>query len=145
MKTPRDILLERQRAAEPKLDAIREAVISELHQHDAEPQRWPRALMSWLLRGSNPLWRELILPSHRIWTGLAAVWLLLLLINVSLRDPVSSVTGQPVHSPAVMMSWQVQQRWMDELLADRSAPPEADRPPNAPPRPRTEENEMMAA
>ena len=60
------------------------------------------------------------------------------------RDPVSSVTGQPVRSPAVMMSWQVQQRWMDELLADRSASPAADRPRNVPPRPRTEENEWLA-
>jgi len=44
-----------------------------------------------------------------------------------------------------MLSWQVQQRWMDELLADRSVPPTADRPRMMPPRPRTEENELMAA
>ena len=146
MKTPREILFARHQAAKPKLDAIRPAVVAELQQprhQAAKPDRL--AGVSWWLRCSIPLWRELILPSRRIWTGLAAVWLLLFVINVSQRDPVSGVTGQPVRAPAVMMSWQVQQRWMDELLADRSTPPEAERPRTAPPRPRTEENEMMAA
>ena len=104
-----------------------------------------RRAVYWWLRCSTHLWRELILPSRRIWAGLAAVWLLLLIINLSQRDPVSGVTGQPVHAPAVTMSWQLQQRWMDELLADRSPSPEADRPRTAPSRPRTEEHEIMAA
>ena len=145
MKTPREILLARHHSAEPRLDAIRQVVVTGLNNQTARPQTWPAGFVSRLLRCSTPFWRELILPSRRIWTGLAAVWLLLLIINVSQRDPVSSVTSQPVHRTAVMMSWQVQQRWLDELLADRSAPPAADRPRNVPPRPRTEENAVMAA
>ena len=144
MKTPREILLDRHRAAEPKLDAIRAAVVAGLRRQNPEPQNRPAGLVSWLLRGSTPVWRELILPSRRIWTGLAAVWLVLFAVNLSQRDPASGVTGRAVRSPAVMMSWQVQQRWMDELLADRSTPPEAGRPRTAPPRPRTEENEFLA-
>ena len=53
--------------------------------------------------------------------------------------------GKPVRSQAVMMSWQVQQRWMNELLADRSTALEADRPKSVSPKSRTENNDVMAA
>jgi hypothetical protein len=146
MRTPREILLARHRAAAPRLDAIREAVLGGLNFQPAKPQQpWAAGFLSLWLRGPNRLWCELILPSRRMWTGLAAVWCLLFIINVSQRDMASGVAGQPVRSPTVMMSWEVQQRWVDELLADRSAPPEADHPRTVPPRPRTEETEMMAA
>jgi hypothetical protein len=138
MKTPREILLARYQAAEPKLDAIRRAVVGDLNNKDAKAQSWAESFAPLWLRFPTKLWRELILPSRRIWTGLAAVWFLLVIINVSQRDTVSSITGKPVRSPAVTMSWQMQQRWMNDLLADRAAAPEADRPREITPRPRTE-------
>ena len=147
MKTPREILTAQHRAAEPKLDAIRAGVLA------AEFKAGPASSMSRLEDGGKLetgatsffllIWRELILPSRRIWAGLAAAWLLLFIVNVSQRDTVSSVTGRPVRSQAVMMSWQAQQRWMNELLADRSLSPEADRPKNSPLKPRTEIVEVM--
>lgn len=145
MKTPREILLARHQAAEPRLDAIRRAVVHELNNQDAKAPSGVTVFASLCRRCFAAPWRELILPSRRIWTGLAAVWILIFIINVSLRDNVSSVTGQPVRSPAVMMSWQAQQRWLNELFADRSTPPEADRLRNAAPKPRTEKYEMMPA
>jgi len=145
MKTPREILLARHQAAEPKLDAIRHSVVSQLNHPDAKAQSWAADLASVCLRCLTTPWRELILPSRRIWTGLAAVWILIFVINVSQRDNVSSITGQPVRSTAATMSWQAQQRWMNELLADRSMPPEVDRPRNAVPKPRTEKYKMMPA
>ena len=145
MKTPREILLARHRAAVPRLDVMREAVVSGFDAQPAQPRPWAAGFWSLWLCVPNTLWRELILPSRRIWSGLAAVWLLLFILNVSQSDPAGGVASQPRRAPAVMLSWQVQQRWMDELLADRSAPPEADRPRTLPPRPRTEENKMMAA
>jgi hypothetical protein len=142
MKTPREILLAQHRAAEPKLDAIRRSVVAEeLNRQATKKQSLGLDLVAWFLRCSNTFWRELFFPSRRIWTGLAAIWILLCLVNFSQRDPVSSVTGKPVHSPAVMMSWQVQQRWMNELFADRAAGPEADRPKNVPPKPRSQISE----
>jgi hypothetical protein len=138
MKTPREILLARHRAAESELDAIRRAVVNDLNNKDAKAQSPSDGFVSVFLRCLSMPWRELILPSRRVWAGLAAVWLLIFIVNVSQRDTVSSVTGKPVSSAPVMMSWQVQQRWMNELLTDRSAPPDADRPRNVTPRPRTE-------
>jgi len=144
MKTPREILLERHCAAESKLEDIRRAVVGELSTKEIKAQGGPDGFVEWCLRFPNKLWRELVLPSRRIWTGLAAVWLVLFIVNISQRDNVSSVTGQPVRSAPVMMSWQVQQRLMNELLADRLAPPEVDRPRNVAPGPRTENNGIAA-
>jgi len=145
MKTPREILLARHRAAESKLDAIRQSSVAAVCDRristDATNERRSQtaATMIWYA-----LWRELIFPCRHIWTGLAAVWVLLFIVNVSQRETVSSVTGKPVHSPAVMMSWQIQQRWMNDLLADRSTAPETDRPRSIVPKPHTQNCEITA-
>ncbi|HUA37641.1 MAG TPA: zf-HC2 domain-containing protein [Candidatus Sulfopaludibacter sp.] len=83
-------------------------------------------------------WQQLVWPSRRVWAGLAAVWLALVVVNVSQRDNASSVTGKIFRPGAAMMSLQVQQRWMNELLVDRSAPPAAERPQNLAPKPHTQ-------
>ena len=130
MKSPRKILLEQHQAATPKLDAVRNSVINaELRGAEISP--------NWGVL----CWRELIFPCRRIWTGLAAVWVLLFIVNFSQRDNLSGVTGKTARSGEVSMSLQAQQRWMNELLADRSAPPEADHPRNLTPKPRTEKSE----
>ncbi len=97
MKTPREILLARHRAAEPKLDAIRRKVVA-ANQTTAELSEQIiagfRRSQTVVIKICWLLWRELILPSRRIWTGLAAVWLLIFAVNFSERDAVSSVTGK---------------------------------------------------
>lgn len=138
MKTPREILLEQHRSAAPKLDAIRREAVEGLNNKDAKAQSWADILVASLLGCSNKLWQELIWPCRRIWTGLAAVWVLLFIVDFSQRDNVSGVTGKPARSGEVIMSLQAQQRWMNELLADRSAPLEADRSRNFTPKPRSE-------
>ena len=138
MKTPHDILFARHQAAAPKLDAIRREVVRELNNQGTKEQSLPAFFVAWFLGCSNKLWQELVLPSRRIWTGLAAVWVLLFIVNFSQRDNVSSITGKTVRSGEVSMSVQAQQRWVNELLADRSSPPEADRPKIFSPKPRTE-------
>jgi hypothetical protein len=139
MKTPREILLARHGAATPQLDAIRDAVVNDLS--PAPGGAWSANLAAACLRLLTTPWRELVLPARRTWTALAAVWVLLFLINLSQRNPVSSVTGRPARPQPVMMSWQAQQRWLNELLTDRAAPADADRPRNTAPRPRTENGE----
>jgi len=131
-------LLEQHRSAAPKLDAIRREVVEELNNQETKEQSRPASLVASLLGCSNKLWLELIWPCRRIWTGLAAVWVLLFIVDFSQRDNVSGVTGKPARSGEVIMSLQAQQRWMNELLADRSAPPETDRSRNFAPKPRSE-------
>ena len=139
MKTPRDILLDHHRRLEAKLDAIRQTAVATAGDRRTPAVPAPFGVFNWPM----VWWRELILPNRRLWSGLATIWVLLLLINVSQRDPVSSVTGKPASAPALMMSWQVQQRWMNELLADRTPAPAMDRPWNVAPRPRTEHGQKL--
>jgi hypothetical protein len=141
MKTSRDILFARHQAAAPKLDAIRRSVVDELNNQTTKEQSFFAVFVSSFLCCSNKFWLELVWPCRRIWTGLATVWLLLFIVNFSQRDNASSVTGQPVRSGGIIMSAQAQQRWMNELFADRSSPPEAERPRNFAPKPRTEKTE----
>ena len=141
MKKPRDILFARHQAAAPKLDAIRREVVHELNNQVTKKQSQPASFVTSFLGCSNKLWLELIWPCRRIWTGLAAVWLLIFIVNVSQHDNVSSVTGKTIRPGGAVMSLQAQQRWMNELLADRSSPPDADRPRNFAPKPRAETSE----
>ena len=132
MKTPREILLERHQAAKSKLDAIRSEVVTpcRAERRAAEPGF---KLMAFPLL----LWRELIFPSRRTWAGIAAAWALILVVNFSLRDPAQP--GSPTKVSATeMMSFQEQQKLLNELLADRSVPMDTDRPKTFSPRPRSE-------
>lgn len=149
MKTPREILLARHQAAGPKLDAIRKATLSaprewqtanQAERRGGRQDDWPR-LLRWLLVP----WHELILPSRRVWTGLAVVWAVILVVNVAQRDLDSRVHRSTAAAPARMANWREEQRWMNELLADRMTPPEADRPVNTAPRPRTQRYGPAAA
>jgi hypothetical protein len=135
MKTPREILLARHQAAAPKLDAIRHAVLRELNSQDAKAQSWSAHFVSSCLGCLNKLWQELVLPCRRIWSGLAAAWVILLVINFAQREP--ALSSNAAAAP-VMMSLRDQQRLLNELFADRSLPAEADRPKVSAPRPRTE-------
>jgi hypothetical protein len=120
MKTPREILLERHRTAVPQLDAIRREIV------DATFRR--RNLVA-------TLWGELILPSRRVWSGLAAAWLLILVVNFAERDPAPA--GKMITAP-VIMSLADQQRMLSERFADRSPAADADREKTFSPKPRTE-------
>ena len=139
MKTPREILFERHRAVLPKLDAIRCEVVAGLNCVGQASRLSPSEETKKSETGRMPvlrlLWRELIWPSRRTWAGLAAIWLLLAAVNLSQRDhsPAGSIA---VAAP--MMSFQEQQRWLNELLADRSPPLNADRPKTFLPQPSSE-------
>lgn len=73
MKTPRQILLERHRNAEARLDAIRQDVLAALRK---APAREPRPLASLTLRDA-----VLSLRWHLV--GLGAAWLVVLLLNIA--------------------------------------------------------------
>lgn len=110
MKTPREILLERHQAAVPKLDAVRRESVGQASR--LSQNRKPEiGRMSVIFL----LWRELILPSRRIWAGLAAVWLLIFAVNLSMRDhsPSGVVASAP---PQMMLTFRQQQQLLTELL-----------------------------
>ena len=144
MKTPREIILAQHRAAEPKLDAIRRLAVAELNHQDTKAQSWMAVFVSWCLRGSNVFWSELILPSRRTWAGLAAAWLLIVAVNVLQREPVTAGKFSSASSAPTMMSFREQQRWMNELFADRTVAADAEPPKTFSPKPRTETAKVVA-
>ncbi len=91
MKTPRELLLQRHQQAEPKLDRLREGVIAGL----AKPESKAEAAPSLICFFARKLWEELVVPSRRIWVGLAAAWMVLLAVNLQMnhsqRNSASSV------------------------------------------------------
>jgi hypothetical protein len=145
MKTPREILFGRHQNVAPKLDAIRCEVVAGLNHQDTKAQSPAINLVSWCLGGSNKLWLELVWPCRRIWTGLAAVWILLFIVNFSQRDGSPTMMAKSAPTAEMMMAFRDQQKLLNELLADRSPSADAGRPRIYSPKPRTEITELLAA
>jgi hypothetical protein len=138
MKTPHDILFARHQAAAPRLDAVRREVVNVAADVNRRKPVREFTFAAALAKAVAIPFQELIWPCRRIWTGLAAIWILIFVVNFSLRDDAGSGAGKSVPSAEIIMSLQVQQRWMNELFADRLAPPDADRRRNFMPKPRSE-------
>ena len=138
MKTPHEMLLGRHKAAEPKLDDIRQAVVGELNNKGGTSrtaQSVSARLVSILSGIPSVFWRELVLPSRVIWTGLAAVWLLILAANFSMRD--HSAIKMAKQAPEMIMTFRQQQQLLSELLGP-DGPPIAEAKKSYSPRPASE-------
>jgi hypothetical protein len=138
MKTPRDILFAHHKNAAPKLDAIRREVVAELNHQDTKAQSRTENLVSWCLGGSNKLWLELVWPCRRIWTGLAAVWILIIAVNLSQRDPAEMMARKsPPPSPEMILTFRQQEMLLAELIGPNE-PRIAEPPKTFTPRPSSE-------
>jgi hypothetical protein len=158
MKTPRDILFARHQAAMPKLDAIRQSTVAAVcdrristdcaHERRSQTavttQNRLTPLVTSLLCCSNKLWLELIWPCRRIWTGLATVWILIFVANVSMHDGSQTVIAKS-STTEMIMTFRDQQKFLNELFADRSLPADAGRPRIFSPKPRTESMRFLTA
>jgi hypothetical protein len=116
MKTPREILLDRHRNAETKLDAIRREVVAEFVQTEptVESPRPTPAFSFSMLRAK--VWHELVLPCRHVWAGLAAVWMLILGLHLAAGvDQTSGVTANQVSKPGPELVAAVRER--RELMA----------------------------
>jgi hypothetical protein len=103
MKTPRDILLQHHRSAQPELDAIRRAALS-----GSEPTR-PRATLRDVLRSFR--W-------HLV--GMSAVWLFVLLLHANsnrLPQMMASIPSAKIPPPhAIMVSLRENRRRLSEMM-----------------------------
>ena len=137
MKTPRNILFQRHRQAEPKLDEVRRKALSQLSSAasvEAPATTWPPGL---ILALPKKICLELIWPSRRAWAAMAALWLIVGLANMEMR---MSVQGLPRSRSAsvreLAQGLQEQRRLLSELLQTAKTPL-AD-PPRPNPSPRSE-------
>ena len=90
-------------------------------------------------------WQDVIWPWRRVWAGVAAVWLVILAGNLSLREPSSAITAKSAApSQEAIASFRDQQKILAELLAGDSAPRYAERQKIFSPKPRTERFKVVA-
>ncbi len=83
-------------------------------------------------------------PHPRAWAGLAAVWILILAVNYSMRDPSPVLAEKSLPpSPEVIVELRQQQRLLAELIGPRDER-DADRSKSFVPQPRSERAEMVA-
>ena len=149
MKTPREILFERHRRAEAKLDQVRMKVIASVQQ---SPHRFRTATddhdvslvgLSYEFATSATLsiaavlrkvWLELIWPSRRAWAGMAALWLAVLAANLGMKAtsrPAPAVRATP--SRELVRALEEQRRSLAELLPPFTpAPIKTSRPSDRP-------------
>ncbi len=119
MKTPREILLDRHRNADSKLDAIRREVLAECAQTgpSVESRQSPPAFSFSSL--ASKLWCELILPCRRIWAGMAAVWMLILGLHLAAGiGQISGITVNQVSKPGpeIVAAMRERRELMAQLL-----------------------------
>ncbi|HTA94785.1 MAG TPA: hypothetical protein VK769_01545 [Verrucomicrobiae bacterium] len=83
-------------------------------------------------------WRELIFPCRRIWTGLAAVWILIFIVNFSQHDKSEMMARKtPPPSPEMILAFRQQEILLAELIG-QNEPQVAERPKIFLPQPRSE-------
>jgi hypothetical protein len=130
MKTPRDILFARHQNAAPKLDIIRRAVLSAEFQKENQIRFFVNLPLA--------LWRELFWPCRRIWAGLAAIWIVIFMVNFLQRDKSEMMAGKtPLPSPEMILVLRQQERLLAELT-DQKETPMAEPPKLFLPQPRSE-------
>jgi hypothetical protein len=136
MKTPREILLARHQAAEPKLDALREQVLATINEPVREKSSW----FERFAEGS----RNLIRIPRFAWGGLAAAWLVVIALHFAARDsaPKQSVAFAQNRPAATLQAVREQKRLLAELTGLIETPERET--PRFLPRPRSERrNELI--
>jgi hypothetical protein len=131
VKTLRALLLERHAGTGPKLDAVRQAALGTIQ---TGQRRQPVVLMFF-----QTCWEELIRPCRLAWTGMVAIWLVLIVFNLSRSRPATvAVVETPALPAEVRVVFQEQQRLLDELVGQRPPLIPAEPSPRPDTRPRSE-------
>jgi hypothetical protein len=115
MKTPREILLKRHQTVEPKLGRMWVRDLAPGLRSKATPDH-----RNVFLAVSWTLWRELILPSRRIWAGLACAWLLIAALNLASSEPAAKIASQSKPPSGEELRALIEQR---RMLAQLIGPP----------------------
>ncbi len=98
MKTPRELLFEHHRAAEPKLDTLRQKTIARFAKAPAV-NSWTRP------SAPRPSWRDLLLSLRWHLAGLSAAWLVVLALNIDHSQAPSAVpVKQNIPSPQQLLT-----------------------------------------
>lgn len=132
MKTPREILLNQHRIAETQLNQIRREVVANLH-HEKAAHRETSLLFGAALK----LWRELVMPARMAWAGIAALWVVIGVLNYSESDQTTVVAKVSTAQELRAASEQRRELMLELALLPTSEPA---MPPKQNPQPRSQRN-----
>jgi hypothetical protein len=122
--------------------AWREEILTAAESSAATRHAPPAARSSWLSTLNSQL-STLLWPHPKAWAGLAAVWVLILAVNFSIRDKSPVVAEKAVPpSPEMIVELRQQQRMLAELIGSRDEH-DADRSKSFVPQPRSERVEIL--
>jgi hypothetical protein len=122
MKILKELLLERHRSAQPKLDAAREEFLARLGRSRSSVRPDPR--------GFPCVWREYLLPLRWHLAGISAAWLMILLLSAeSAPAPAHAVAQAPALTSQQLLTALRHNR--QEIL-DLTQPPPVPSPPLPP-------------
>jgi len=110
MKTPRQVLFDRHRAAEPKLDALREKLLASMapEPQDADDARTPAFL---------PALRALLNSLRWHAAGLGALWAIILVLHSASDAPAAPVLAKKSPPPRqLLMALRENRRQVLELI-----------------------------
>ena len=138
MKTPREVLLARHQAAEPKLNALRRDVLANLSRTEScggdGVNRFAAAC------------RELFRMPRWAWSGLAAAWLVIVVLNIAAKEtPATQQAPSAIakRSTDTLQALREQKKLFAELVGMRPETGDAEAP-HFVPRPRSERAEVTA-
>ena len=127
MKSPREILLKQNRSVEPKLDRMWVENLSPELQSEGTPVGENVFLaVGWTL------WRELIWPSRRIWSGLTCAWVVIVALNLASFEPAPQVANKAEPRSRDEMQALIEQRRMLAQMLDPLSEASAKRKSNLP-------------
>jgi hypothetical protein len=124
MKTPREILFERHRSTETKLDAMRQEILARITERNEERPVCSEARRI-LQGGSSPLgrWQDFLLSFRWHLAGLGAAWLAVLWLNVDRTSelPFAKVGAHNLTARQFMAAVQENRRQVRELTSSAAA------------------------
>lgn len=120
MKKPREILLARHQSATPKLNDVRHAIVERLNNEATKKQSI--SFVPLFLGCLKNIWSELVFPSRRIWAGLAAVWVLIFIANLSMQDHPQTTMAKTRSSGEMAVAFKQQQQILAELIGPNNPP-----------------------
>jgi hypothetical protein len=124
MKTPREILLTRHQSANPKLDDRRTKALSTVFSNAPCTARNASMESRLPVRAALAVWRELIWPCRRAWSGMAALWVVMWGINLGLSETQKADLSAPAASASALFeALEEQRRVLAELIPPASSQP----------------------
>ena len=117
MKTLREIILERHRDAEAKLDAIGPDKLAALARESSNVKE-PESFSTRVRSVFDRFWTDCVLPWRHAWTGIAAVWMAIFVLHIATRESSRSAGNEiaATKNPQVLSALREQKQMLAQLL-----------------------------